>query len=1115
FSKDGLSSNATKLGTPLMLDSYTSIYACNLRVFGHVHEECPKNIGAGVTNNLKKTSQTPKGILVRQKMGFKPKHVFQPVSKKSNANTCGKRRITQSILMRFRHLEKYCRVKKARNNTRGVQQANVFKEDQVDNEHFFMVWHLDKHLDSLTWLMDSGCTSRMTPERFLFISLNTKDNPRVKLGDGCHTRAKGRGTIAINTNKGTKYISRVLYVPELDRSMLRMPQMIKNGYGVNIKNDSRCVITDSRDVKIATLDMKNDSYYLKFDVTDASAFSVTEDDSMKWHKRFGHFNYGTLQHMYSTKLVRDMPSVSEVDSKCEGCELGKSRRLPFSKVGVTRVTHKLEIMHSDICGPMSTASWSIQSGSTLRILRTDNGGEYTLNEFEDFIRQQGVIHQVTVPYSPQQNSISERKNRTVIEMARSMLYEKKLPKTFWAEAIATSVYLLNILATKAVSGKTPIEAWSRIKPSIQHLKVFRSISYYHIPDINRSKLGENARKGIFVGYATESRGYRINDLTYSKIVISRDVTFDEGAYWKWNMDEVKRHEDTFLNEMYHDEVDIPEFDIEDTTGTDVLRTRPLVDVYESCNSVIKPESYMDGSKLSEWIDAMKAELEMIKKNNTWKLLDLLERKNAMVRNSSESTLYMKQFNSKERLIISLYVDDLLVIGSNDHLVKEFKKQMESEFDIQFLSRFMGEPFSSHLGAAKRVLRYVKGSLDLGIMFERNKVVKLEGYADSDWARSIDDSKSTSVVGAVNHVIWIRKLLFDFDLTQEGPTVIFCDNKSTIAIAKNPVQHGRTNHINVKYHAIREAGKNEVKLKYCTSETQLADMLTKSSSKLTRDQTSNPTSSTNTTPKGRTRRSSKQKIENSNFEEHLPPVATMADNRTMAEMLRAPIEWCAEAIVVLPILAEQFELKHSLINMMTSEQFFGLEKDNSHDHIRWWQFVGKKSSRCVNDHRKQIQVNQQTSDVTTAMTAMLKQLQAIPPSAPVKAVEEICVTCKGAHLYYQCLAACGNTFPEFRDNIQGYVSAAAGNYNQGNPGYRLQGVANQMRPPGSGSLPSNTVANPKGELKAITTRSGLVIDGPIVPTPPKSVTPEVGERVEETYTDPDLAEYTIKVPPPPV
>nr|GFC88936.1 hypothetical protein [Tanacetum cinerariifolium] len=251
------------------------------------------------------------------------------------------------------------------------------------------------------------------------------------------------------------------------------------------------------------------------------------------------------------------------------------------------------------------------------------------------------------------------------------------------------------------------------------------------------------------------------------------------------------------------------------------------------------------------------------------------------------------------------------------------------------------------------------------------------------------------------------------------------------------------------------------------------------------------------------------------------------------------------------------------------------------------------------------VNQQTSAVTTAMTAMLKQLQANPPSAQVKAVEEIYVTCGGAHPYYQCLAAGGNTFLEFRDYIQGYVSAAACNYNQGNPDYCPQGVANHMRPPGftqpnvqnnqnrfgqpqgfnrstnfnqeqpyqattqsnqnfhlnelekikrmnevslkamqnqidmmknelrnemktsiqtslsnqtneiknmmdsllqmntastsrSGSLPGNTVANPKGELKSITTRSGLVTDGPTVPTR-KSVNPEEDECVEETYT----------------
>nr|GEV50316.1 reverse transcriptase domain-containing protein [Tanacetum cinerariifolium] len=212
---------------------------------------------------------------------------------------------------------------------------------------------------------------------------------------------------------------------------------------------------------------------------------------------------------------------------------------------------------------------------------------------------------------------------------------------------------------------------------------------------------------------------------------------------------------------------------------------------------------------------------------------------------------------------------------------------------------------------------------------------------------------------------------------------------------------------------------------------------------------------------------------------------MADQRTMAELLRAPTEGYAEAIVVPPILAEHFELKHSLINMMTSDQFFGLKKDSPHDQIHLFHACphygftelhqldtfynalnpadqdslnsaagGNLLERRTQDVLTIIEnkskiaklthaVNKQTSAVITAMTAILKQFQATLPPAFVKAVEEICVTCGAAHLYYQCLAVDGNTFPEFWDNIQGYVSAAAVNYNQGNSVYRPLSVANQI------------------------------------------------------------------------
>nr|GEX92223.1 reverse transcriptase domain-containing protein [Tanacetum cinerariifolium] len=309
---------------------------------------------------------------------------------------------------------------------------------------------------------------------------------------------------------------------------------------------------------------------------------------------------------------------------------------------------------------------------------------------------------------------------------------------------------------------------------------------------------------------------------------------------------------------------------------------------------------------------------------------------------------------------------------------------------------------------------------------------------------------------------------------------------------------------------------------------------------------------------------------------------MADQRTMTELLRAPTEGYAEAILVPLILAKHFKLKHSLINMMTTDQFFRLEKDNHHDHIHWFNnitsiikykdvpnsaiklmlfpfsFAGaarrwlKKEpprsiltwedlvSKFINEFfppsrttnlQNEISnfqqwfdesFHEQTSAVTTAMTAILKQFQATSPPASVKSVEEICVTCGGAHPYYQCLAADGNTFPESWVNIQGYVSAAAVNYNQASMSNQTNELKNMMASffqmnttstSSLGPLPSNTIANPKGELKAITTQSGLVLDGPSVPMPLTFINPEEDKRIEETLTDPELDEFTIKVPPP--
>nr|GEW63941.1 reverse transcriptase domain-containing protein [Tanacetum cinerariifolium] len=385
-------------------------------------------------------------------------------------------------------------------------------------------------------------------------------------------------------------------------------------------------------------------------------------------------------------------------------------------------------------------------------------------------------------------------------------------------------------------------------------------------------------------------------------------------------------------------------------------------------------------------------------------------------------------------------------------------------------------------------------------------------------------------------------------------------------------------------------------------------------------------STNSNPKGRNRRRSKQRVEPFSLEK--TPIVTMADQRAMAELLHAPAKGYAEAIMVPPISAEHFKLKHSLINLVTSK--FGFEKEVSHAHIQYFNkitstlkykdvpeslikimlflfsidvpariWLDKEPSRSILtwddlismfinhffppskitnlwneissfqqrfdesfyeawDHFKDLlrecphygsielhqldtiynglnpsdqdslnsatggnllersaqdvlkiieskskvrnsrnklivpqvkESNVNSSDiasvVTSAMTAMFKQHQVNPAPASVKVVEESCVICGGAYSYRQCPATNGNTFSGYQDNIQGYVSAAAVNYNQGNTG--------------TGPLPNNTIANPKGELKVITTRSGVSYDGPPIPRPFSSL-PKVVERVPKVTKD---------------
>jgi hypothetical protein len=160
-------------------------------------------------------------------------------------------------------------------------------------------------------------------------------------------------------------------------------------------------------------------------------------------------------------------------------------------------------------------------------LRSDNGTEFVNKKMDNMCALNGIVHQKTVPYSPQQNGVAERMNRTIMEKVRSMLYYKGISTMWWAEAVSTSVYLINRSTTSRNSSMTSYELAFKVKPRLDHLRVFGSVGYAHVDKAKRTKLEPKSFKCMFLGYAENAKGYRVYDLESNKMKVTRSMKLDE------------------------------------------------------------------------------------------------------------------------------------------------------------------------------------------------------------------------------------------------------------------------------------------------------------------------------------------------------------------------------------------------------------------------------------------------------------------------------------------------------------------------------------------------------------------------------------------------------------
>lgn len=324
---------------------------------------------------------------------------------------------------------------------------------------------------------------------------------------------------------------------------------------------------------------KNRLYILPVKQEDPVCLSaVHEEEAWKWHARYGHVNFQALKKLVREGMVRGMPLLDSVEKICDGCMLGKQRRLSFPAQASYRATQPLQLVHGDLCGPITLATnggkkyflllvddmsrymWVIllkskdeasaaikkfsaaaelESGHKLKVLRTDRRGEFASTEFVHWCEELGKKRHLKAPYSPQQNGGVERRNQTVVGTARSLLKSMSVPARLWGEAVCTAVYLLNRAPTKSLVGKTPYEAWYNRKPSVSHLRTFGCVSPVKKVGPHQAKLDDRSAPMVFIGYEEQSKAYRMFDPVSKKLIVTRDAVFDEGRQWQWRRDTVE------------------------------------------------------------------------------------------------------------------------------------------------------------------------------------------------------------------------------------------------------------------------------------------------------------------------------------------------------------------------------------------------------------------------------------------------------------------------------------------------------------------------------------------------------------------------------------------------
>jgi hypothetical protein len=354
----------------------------------------------------------------------------------------------------------------------------------------------------------------MAASEVVYSSLDACKGPHILMGDNSFVEVTDKGRIELTNGR----FENVLHVPKLYVNLLSVYHMTNLGTGKKVIFTPNFV--DIYDMQtnywVATGEVNHQSrlytFYEFIEPNSTLLLTHADESSRIWHERFGHLNFRYMQQLRKHILADGLPDIHFSKGVCEGCILGKHPQEKFDKGKSQRASAPLDLIHSDLMGPFphpsinkarfvlifvddfSCFTWiyflrkksevfqhlkyfkalvETQSEKKIKVLRTDNWGEYVNHEIHNIFHEAGIQLQHTVTYTPQQNGVAERKNRSLKEMASYMLHAKSLQQRLWVEALNCSTYIQNRSPHRSIKDKTPYEAWSDLKPKLTQLSHFR------------------------------------------------------------------------------------------------------------------------------------------------------------------------------------------------------------------------------------------------------------------------------------------------------------------------------------------------------------------------------------------------------------------------------------------------------------------------------------------------------------------------------------------------------------------------------------------------------------------------------------------------------------------